>query len=190
VSQQANLEHVVPRPLVTISTTASADRLGSVIISTLDKIWPVLRGQSVRTGHNVVIYRGVDGESLIIDVGVEVFGDVAVDGELRLISTPSGEVATIAHFGEYSAMQPAYAAIERWCAENQREKAGVSWEVYGDWEDDPAKRRTDIYFGLEPRRRWDDDERFTGVADARDFAAAADELVVQSPLGDGPARAG
>ena len=23
--------------------------------------------------------------------------------------------------------------------------AGVSWEVYGDWDDDPAKRRTDIY---------------------------------------------
>jgi hypothetical protein len=29
----------------------------------------------------------------------------------------------------------------------------------------------------DPRRRWDTDDRFTGVADARDFAAAADELV-------------
>jgi hypothetical protein len=26
----------------------------------------------------------------------------------------------------------------------------VSWEVYGDWEDDPAKLRTDIYFLLRP----------------------------------------
>lgn len=29
----------------------------------------------------------------------------------------------------------------------------------------------------DPRRRWDTDDRFTGVADARDFAAAADELL-------------
>lgn len=150
MSQQAHLEDVAPRPLVAISATASPDRLGSVIVSTLNKIWPVLRGQSVRTGHNVVIYRGQDSTSLIIDVGVEVFGDVVVDGELKLTATPSGEVATIAHFGDYSAMQPAYAAIEGWCALNQRQKAGVTWEVYGDWEDDPAKRRTDIYFGLKP----------------------------------------
>ena len=27
--------------------------------------------------------------------------------------------------------------------------AGVSWEVYGDWADDPGQRRTDIYFLLE-----------------------------------------
>jgi hypothetical protein len=26
----------------------------------------------------------------------------------------------------------------------------TDWEVYGDWEDDPARRRTDVYFLLEP----------------------------------------
>ena len=31
--------------------------------------------------------------------------------------------------------------------------ARVNWEVYGDWDDDPAKRRTDIYFLLEPVTR-------------------------------------
>ena len=30
-----------------------------------------------------------------------------------------------------------------------REPAGVNWEVYGDWDDDPAKRRTDVYFLLQ-----------------------------------------
>lgn len=143
------MEDVSARPLVAISTTASADRLGSVIIGTLDKIWPVLRGQGVRTGHNVVIYRGNSQGSLTIDVGVEVFGDIAVDGELRLTATPSGEAATVAHFGEYSDMDPAYTAIEQWCADNRRQRTGLSWEVYGDWHDDPAKRRTDIYFGLQ-----------------------------------------
>jgi effector-binding domain-containing protein len=153
VTQEAHREHVAARPIAAISTTASPDRLGSVIIGTLDKIWPVLRSRRVRTGHNVVIYRGRAHGQLIIDVGVEVFGDevfgnAATDGDLTLIATPSGEVATVAHFGEYSEMEPAYAALERWCAGNQRDRTGVNWEVYGDWEDDPAKRRTDIYFGL------------------------------------------
>jgi len=28
--------------------------------------------------------------------------------------------------------------------------AGVSWEVYGHWDDDPVKRRTGVYVLLEP----------------------------------------
>ena len=47
-------------------------------------------------------------------------------------------------------MDGAYAALTQWCADSKRRTAGVSWEVYGDWEDDPAKRRTDIYFLLQP----------------------------------------
>jgi effector-binding domain-containing protein len=149
VDQQARLENVAPRQLAAISTTARPGQLGPAIIGTLDKIWPVLRGQGARTGHNIVIYHGLTDGSLIIDVGVEVFSHVTADGELKLTATPAGEVATIAHFGDYSEMDPAYTALERWCADNQRQKTGVSWEVYGDWEDDPAKRRTDIYFGLD-----------------------------------------
>jgi hypothetical protein len=26
--------------------------------------------------------------------------------------------------------------------------SGTNWEVYGDWDDDPARRRTDVYFLL------------------------------------------
>ena len=150
VTHQVRMENAAARPLAAISTTASPDRLGAVIIATLDRIWPALRSQGVRTGHNVVIYRGLTEGSLAIDVGVEVFGDVAANGEIRPTGTPSGEAATVAHFGEYSQMDPAYKALELWCADNDRQRTGVSWEVYGDWDDDPAKRRTDIYCGLEP----------------------------------------
>ena len=113
-------------------------------------VWPVLREQHVRTGHNVVVYRGGDGSMMTIDAGVEVFTDFADSGEVRRRFTPSGDMATTAHYGEYSDMAAAYKAIEQWCSENGRRPAGVNWEVYGDWDDDPAKRRTDIYFLLEP----------------------------------------
>ena len=62
-------------------------------------------------------------------------------------------MATTAHYGEYSHMAGAYAALEQWCQDNGRRPAGVNWEVYGDWDDDPAKRRTDIYFLLEAPTR-------------------------------------
>ena len=116
-------------------------------------VWPVLREQGVRTGHNVVIYRGGDGGTLTIDAGVEVFTDFTDRGEVRHICTPSGDMATTAHYGEYSDMAAAYGAIEEWCHDNGRWPAGVNWEVYGDWDDDPVKRRTDIYFLLEPAAR-------------------------------------
>jgi hypothetical protein len=55
-----------------------------------------------------------------------------------------------AHFGEYSALGGAYAALEGWCAASGRHSAGVNWEVYGDWDENPARLRTDVYALLVP----------------------------------------
>jgi effector-binding domain-containing protein len=130
--------------------TTTHQRLGADIVRLLDMVWPVLREQGVRTGHNVVVYYAGDDTAFTIDAGVEAFTHFADRGEVRHASTPSGDVATAAHHGEYSDMAGAYAAIEQWCADNERRPAGVNWEVYGDWDDDPTKRRTDVYFLLEP----------------------------------------
>lgn len=116
----------------------------------LDVIWPVLRAQGASTGHNVVIYHGTTEGMLTIDVGVEVPAGFEPDGDVQPAATPSGEAATAAHFGDYSGLGGAYAALEQWCAANDRRTAGVNWEVYGDWDDDPGKVRTDVYFLLEP----------------------------------------
>ena len=97
-----------------------------------------------------MIYHPGEAGALTIDAGVEVFGDFEERGAIRRVTTPTGEVATVAHFGEYSAMGGAYGALDQWCAANGRRQAGASWEVYGDWDDDPARRRTDIYKLLSP----------------------------------------
>jgi effector-binding domain-containing protein len=139
-----------PRVLAAIRATTTPRVLGADIVRLLDVVWPVLREQGVRTDHNVVVYRGGAGGTLHVDVGVEVLSSFEDRGEVRRALTPSGEVATTAHFGEYSDLRLAYSALERWCADHSRSPAGVNWEVYGDWEEDPAKRRTDVYFLLEP----------------------------------------
>jgi hypothetical protein len=150
VSYDVRTEWADPRPLAAIRAVTAQQQLGADIIRRLDVIWPALRDQGVRTGHNVVIYRGGDGGALIIDVGVEAFTEFADRGEVGHTSTPAGEVATVAHYGEYSDMAAAYAALDQWCAGQGRRPAGVNWEVYGDWSDDPARRRTDVFFLLEP----------------------------------------
>jgi effector-binding domain-containing protein len=141
---------VASRPMAAVREHASRAGLGTAIVQTLDKVWSLLREQRVPTDHNIVVYRGVRGSALIVDIGVEVLGDFEDGAEIRHTATPSGHVVTTAHLGDYAELAGAYAALERWCTEQDRRPAGVNWEVYGDWEDDPAKRRTDVYFLLEP----------------------------------------
>ena len=142
---EIRIENVLPRQLAAVRGGTSRVDLSRTIITLLDKVWPVLRGQHVRTGHNVVIYFGGLEH---IEAGVEVFGDFVDAGDVRHSQTPAGPVVTTAHWGEYSEMAGAYAALGRWCAANGRLQTGTSWEVYGDWADDPQQRRTDIYLLL------------------------------------------
>jgi effector-binding domain-containing protein len=150
VSYEVRTERAGPRILAAVRAETKPERLSADIVRLLDLVWPVLREQGVSTGHNVVVYYQGDGGSLTIDAGVEALTDFTDRGEVRHASTPSGEAATAAHYGEYSAMSTAYAALESWCRDNGRRPAGVNWEVYGDWDQDPAKLRTDVYVLLDP----------------------------------------
>ena len=152
---QVRTEQVGPRTLAAVRAATTPQRLSTDIIRLLDKVWPVLRGQGARTGHNVVVYHEDGPGELVIEAGVEVFSGPAEhgfteDGEVVSVATPAGEAAVTTHYGEYSDLGGAYAAVSQWCSANGRSLAGVNWEVYGDWDDDPAKRRTDLYALLYP----------------------------------------
>jgi effector-binding domain-containing protein len=133
--------------MAAVRRTSSRGSLGTDIIAGLDIVWPVLRAQGVATGRNVVVYHGGLDD---IEIGVEVNSEIEEAGDVRRSRTPQGEVAAVTHWGDYSAMQPAYEALERWCQSSGRRSAGVSWEVYGHWAEDPSERRTDIYRLLAP----------------------------------------
>ena len=142
---QVRVEEASPRVLAAVGAVTTPRQLSTDIIRLLDQVWPVLREQGASTGHNVIIYHPGEAGGFAIEAGVEVFSAFEERGEVRHVSTPTGEAVAAAHFGEYSAMGGAYAALDEWCAANDRHPAGVNWEVYGDWDDDPAKRRTDVY---------------------------------------------
>jgi effector-binding domain-containing protein len=145
VAYEVRVEEVAPRQLAAARGVTSRAELGPAILRLLDRVWPVLRSQGVQTGHNVVVY--LDGK-MTIEAGVEVFGPFAESGDVHAFSTPGGTAISAAHFGEYSECGGAYAALEQWLKVNGRRSAGTSWEVYGDWSDDPQQRRMDVYFFL------------------------------------------
>jgi effector-binding domain-containing protein len=145
VAYEVRVEEVAPRQLAAARGMTSRAELGWTMISLLDRVWPVIREQDVPREHNVVVY--LDGK-MTIEAGVEVFGPFVETGDVHAYATPGGTAISTAHFGEYSECGGAYAALEQWLAANARRRAGISWEVYGDWSDDPAQRRMDVYFLL------------------------------------------
>jgi len=50
-----------------------------------------------------------------------------------------------AHHARTASKPRVFDAVLAWCADNSLTTAGVNWEIYGDWHEDPAKRRTDVY---------------------------------------------
>ena len=82
------------------------------------------------------------------DFGVEVTREFAESGEVRPIRTPSGEAAVARHVGGYDGLAEAHSAIHEWSRESGRALGSTSWEIYGDWNEDPAKLETLVMYLL------------------------------------------
>jgi effector-binding domain-containing protein len=65
-------------------------------------------------------------------------------GGILSTTTPAGRVARTIHAGAYAGLPRAHAVVLEWCRERDLKLAGRSWEVYGDWYDDPAKLQTEV----------------------------------------------
>ena len=124
-------------------------RISREIGRLLEPVWAFIRANpGLRTdGHNVAIYWDEAGEGSI-EVGVQVVRAFEATDAVVNSATPGGLVATTAHFGPYSELGPAHQAVRAWCKTKGYELAGPFWEVYGDWSDDPATLRTDVFYLL------------------------------------------
>ena len=118
----------------------------------LDQVWAFLKtkGGELDPGHNLFLYHHPErrNEAMNIDFGVQVARPFEREGEVRCIETPAGEVARTVHAGPYDRLGDAHNAIHAWCAANNRKIAHASWEIYGDWKDDPALLETTIKYLL------------------------------------------
>jgi effector-binding domain-containing protein len=115
----------------------------------LDGVWAFLRQGDLRTdGHNVMVYRG-DVPNMEFEVGVVVSRDFEANGAVVPSNLPSGRAAHTIHIGDYSGLGGAHEAVARWCRAHDHTPSGTRWEVYGDWDPDPTRVQTDLYWLLQ-----------------------------------------
>lgn len=130
---------------------ASLSRVGQseipkALIAGLDKVYSTLRAEGMTgLGCNVAIYRGAGGGLVELQAGVETRRAVAPSAEVAPGETPAGAAARATHWGPYERLGDAHAAIRAWLAAKGL-TSDLNWEVYGDWSDDPAGRRTDVCY--------------------------------------------
>jgi hypothetical protein len=86
-----------------------------------------------------------------VEFGVEVARAFDPSGGVQLTHTPAGEVASTLHVGPIANLGAAQAAIESWRVVHGRTFAGISWETYGDWGDDPSKHEIRVSYLLDDR---------------------------------------
>jgi effector-binding domain-containing protein len=126
--------------------------LGTAWKPALDQVWKFLRTQpGLRTdGHNVFLYHhpARRDQPMDIDFGVEVSRGFETAGEVYARESPAGQVAVAIHLGAYDRMKETHDTIHAWAVANNRAFAGKSWEIYGDWSDDPSKLETTIVYLL------------------------------------------
>jgi len=125
----------------------------------LGKVWAFLREHSgLRSdGHNLFLYHHETAESdeaaesglMTVDFGVQVVRQFEQESEVRPVETPGGEVVTTVHRGSYDKLSGAHTAIHEWCRRNGKRIGGFSWEIYGDWTDDPNKLETTAVYLLD-----------------------------------------
>ena len=139
-------------PLAVIRRQASASELARVVPECCGLVWNAVRAQQARAGRHVAIYW--DG-NIRLEVGVELDGPFAEQGQVVRSATPAGAVASTTHFGPYDGLGAAHDAVRQWCRANNHRPAGPNWEIYGhwqrEWDADPSQIRTDVYYLLSER---------------------------------------
>jgi len=147
-----SVEIVPARKLAAVRRQVALGSVGSAWRPALDQVWKFLRSQpGLRTdGHNIFLYHHpTDRNALMnVDFGVEVTRAFETSGEVYATETPAGEVAMAVHVGGYERLGETHDLVHAWAAAHQRTFAWRSWEIYGDWSDDPSKLETTVVYLL------------------------------------------
>jgi len=146
------VEIVKPRKLAAVRRQVPNGAVGSAWRPALDQVWAFLRDRPelYGDGHNIFLYHHPARRNapMEVDFGVEVAQSFISSGEIHESNTPGGEAAVAVHRGSYDRLHTAHDAIHQWARAQGRAFAGRSWEIYGDWSDDPAKLETAVVYLL------------------------------------------
>jgi effector-binding domain-containing protein len=140
------------RPVAAIRGHVTFDQLATEIRRALDEVWAFLRASDLVPAHNVVVYHGAVHvpEGVDIDVGVQVdrpFDERSATG-VRCVELPAGRIARAVHVGPYDRLGDTHTAVLDHLRSIGVSPRGRSWEIYGDWVEDPAQLETEVVYPL------------------------------------------
>ncbi len=140
-----------PRPLAAVRVTTVLSRWPDQFRKVLDTVYEaVSAGKVQQSGQNVMVYHPREDGRVDIECGIEVAAKFEGLGQVVYCETPAGLAATVVHIGPYERLGVSHGAIREWVRRKGHHLNGTCWEIYGDWNDDPMKLRTDLFHLLEP----------------------------------------
>ena len=155
---EVKLCQVTPSYMAAVRTIANAQNLAAKIREILagSEVYKFLKNNRLeKAGHNDFIYRDAENEAIplaagefILEIGVQVAHPFTGDGRVICSTTPQGIAATALYTGPYDRLGKAHNAIRSWCLANGHSLTRVSWEIYGDWDEDPNKLCTEVFYLL------------------------------------------
>jgi len=138
------VQEIAPQWIAAAQAPVKDGEIARVMPPLLGKAWDFIKRSGVKSdGQNVAIYK--DGQ---VVAGARVLGKFEGEGEIACVATPAGLAATAIHLGPYELLGRAHRTVRDWCAANGHILEGTNWEVYGHHEEDPARRRTDVFYLL------------------------------------------
>jgi effector-binding domain-containing protein len=149
VTYDVVVEAVAARPIAAARRRTTFAAIAGAIGTLLEGPWAFVRPvPGLRTdGHNVAIYWDTTGAGSI-EVGIQVTRRFEDTANIVCSRTPGGTVARTVHYGPYDRLGAAHDAVMAWCKQHGYATTLPCWEVYGDWQDDPAQVRTDVFYLL------------------------------------------
>jgi effector-binding domain-containing protein len=147
---QIELTHSKPIITAVVRSRVEAKELPRFVPAACGEVWSFIRAAGLpRPGRHLALYLDAQGS---VEVGAEVSEPFAGNERIHCSQLPAGHVATAVHFGPYGRLSDAHSAIREWCATHRHLCSGVSWEIYGHWEEswnaDSSKIRTDVFYLL------------------------------------------
>jgi effector-binding domain-containing protein len=120
-----------PRPVLYIRATAQIEQLGEAMGDRIQALSSYIRERGAQpAGPPFVRYHTFGETETDFEFGVPVVKPVAGEGRIATGELPGGPAVSTWHFGPDDKLGEAYARIETWLKQHDRERDGAAWEAY------------------------------------------------------------
>lgn len=143
---------VTPLRFAAIRTQSTPEQLGSTLEQSFGAVWEYLNSlESVTVGPAIARYHLFAAETIDCEAGFPVEEEVAVRAPIAISNLPGGRAATTIHYGPYSSLPAAYAALQAWLEREGLHPDRGPYEIY--WADpgqieDESELRTEVVWPL------------------------------------------